>query len=249
MAVKEASVTTYEYPNVGVVEKVISARGGHSYRLNGSKVPSPTDVLQPNAMAMSWYGYALGLSAGIQLSRNGIDLRDLDLDQTKLAAKDAKLTPNHDNEAKEIGSWIHNALELYAEGNALPTEAPENCRAALNAVSQYIADEQPHILRSEVVVASAKYGYAGTLDAIVGTKVQDYKTSKAIYPTNHIQVAAYVHAAQECGIEVDSGELIHLDKNTGQYSVHPCVATIEDWACALDHYNRNKLLEQRMKNG
>lgn len=247
MAIKEASREEYAYPGVGTIAKIITTRGGHHYELNGEKVPSPTDVLQPNAQAMTWYGYALGLTAAQNLVRQGTEIRDIDLDGIKELAKEAKLTPNHDTEARDIGAFVHNALELYAQGNDLPTECPPNCEIPMRATRAYLEAERPHILKSEVVVASAKYGYAGTLDAIVGRTVVDYKTSKAIYPTNHIQVAAYIQAARECGLDVEHGQLVHLDKQTGDYSLHACHAEIEDWACSLDQYNRAKLLEGRMK--
>ena len=59
---------------------------------------------------------------------------------------------------------------------------------------------------SEVAVGSAVHGYAGTLDALVETEQRgrvllDLKTSRGVYDSAHLQLAAYRAAAVECGHE------------------------------------------------
>lgn len=77
--------------------------------------------------------------------------------------------------------------------------------------------------RGEIAVHSEKYGYAGSLDAL-GTLpsgeivVYDFKTSKAVYPSMALQIAAYAKALEECdpGIgKVGGGVVVKLGREPG----------------------------------
>lgn len=79
------------------------------------------------------------------------------------------------------------------------------------AFCKWIESADTEILENEVMVASAKHKYAGSLDA-VGRKdgkliVLDWKTSNSIKSTYALQVAAYAKAYEETsGNRIDEGE-------------------------------------------
>lgn len=80
-------------------------------------------------------------------------------------------------------------------------------------------------LRTEQPVWSLKDGHAGTADLIAMRKdgslgVVDLKSSKATYPSQHLQVAAYCEAVTErTGVEVEWAQLWRLPKSTADLSV------------------------------
>ena len=77
---------------------------------------------------------------------------------------------------------------------------------------------------TEQMVYSAKYKYAGTLDALAyrGDRVValDWKTSNGLYPEYALQVAAYAKALEEMSGEVvQEAWVVRLDKRTLQVEV------------------------------
>jgi hypothetical protein len=71
-------------------------------------------------------------------------------------------------------------------------------------------------VRCEQVIWDEKLGYAGSIDAIMEApdgvlEVYDWKTSKGIYDTHHVQVAAYCHAARNWA-PVRAGGIVRIPK-------------------------------------
>lgn len=99
--------------------------------------------------------------------------------------------------AANLGTEIHAAIELLAQGRPMP-DWPLPVRPHMERFAQFVLDYRPEWLASEATVYSRTQAYAGTLDAICRidgrTLLLDVKTGKGIYPEVALQLAAYRHA-------------------------------------------------------
>jgi hypothetical protein len=114
--------------------------------------------------------------------------------------------------AGTIGTYAHGFLESELKHRAglepspsLPHDVPKEMHAAVtNAISagiQFFDTHNIQLIQAEAPRWSATHGYVGTGDAIAKVDgeltVLDYKTSKRLYPTVFLQLAAYQAAYQE----------------------------------------------------
>ena len=136
---------------------------------------------------------------------------------------------------KRIGSAIHANFDAMFKGVGVNLETlEEELRPPLLAGIKFVMEKSPKTVASELVVASQKYKYAGTLDRVVimpdGKKyVLDFKTTNkskysgtGIYPENFIQTAAYKEAYQEMFDDpIDGTLIVRLDKDNpkGEYEI------------------------------
>jgi CRISPR/Cas system-associated exonuclease Cas4 (RecB family) len=117
------------------------------------------------------------------------------------------------------------------------------CSCELRAVKDAFLNWREHVAKranlkveeSEVAIFSSKYGYAGTMDALVtmlkaGTGrgasqerclvVLDWKTSNYMRVEYAWQVAAYVRAYEEMtGQKIEDAFLVRLEKESGDFEV------------------------------
>jgi hypothetical protein len=138
------------------------------------------------------------------------------------------------DDAGDRGSRFHEAVEhmtLFDEGGSVDADV----RPYFDAYREWIDRVQPEVLSSEATVFSRRWGYAGTLDAIMqipadadlpkpmrhlrGKRlVVDYKSGKSVDRLAAWQMAAYRHAEAELmpdGTEVpvpkvDGGLVLHI---------------------------------------
>lgn len=118
--------------------------------------------------------------------------------------------------AGDRGSKVHSAIQDLLNGAELKygdaywnetkhTNEPFTLDEwkCLIAFQQFWNDYKPEIVATERVCYSLKYGYAGTIDALLKINDQvvivDWKTSSAIYPSYLMQIAAYMVAEHETG--------------------------------------------------
>jgi len=131
-------------------------------------------------------------------------------------------------EAANIGSRVHHWLRLYIdEAQPEEFESPEGGEKCIDAFREWEKSKQVKWEASERIVfqAARALRYAGTADALAeidGQKfVVDFKTSKKIYKSYHLQVAAYASALnEELGLEYDKGYqglILRLDKESGKF--------------------------------
>lgn len=124
--------------------------------------------------------------------------------------------------AADVGTAVHSAIESLVLGQTPPPYPPEIAAHMAN-FNRFVSDYRPDWQAAEAAVFSRRYGYAGTLDGIVGiggrTYILDVKTSKALYAdTFPLQLAAYAHAefiGLPDGSEgtlpaIDGGVILHL---------------------------------------
>lgn len=179
----------------------------------------------------------------------------------------AKLTVNHVKEsAGDRGTNVHKALERYAETGVMPDPQfwPANERGYVEGVAEFIRDAQPKIELSEVMVASLE-GWAGRFDAVAeidaevnvrcypkrkpkrervtGRWLLDLKTSKGVYESYKIQVAAYRQGLIECGYgDVDHAGIVRVTRD-GKYELVESEAVYQDFLNVLATYHTVRRLK------
>ena len=130
-------------------------------------------------------------------------------------------------EAADIGLYVHKAIECYNKGKAFPMpedkEQQQIIRRAVRDYRKWLRQTGFEPLKSELIVYSEQYKYAGTLDCVGFTGdsilICDYKTSKAIWPENKLQLSAYWRAYWEMTGELpDKLWILRFSKVTGRKS-------------------------------
>lgn len=191
---------------------------GRLYAWGDETFRSVTNYL--NAMGKPW----LGAWAAKMVAEYAYDRRDKWDDLTKAeAVRLLKGAPwDKRDAAADVGTAVHAAIEALVLGQSPPPYPPE-IAGHMSHFDRFITDYRPEWYAAEASVFNRKYGYAGTLDGIVGiggrTYIMDVKTSKALYgDTFPLQLAAYANAefvGLPDGTEgdlpaVDGGLILHL---------------------------------------
>lgn len=246
------------------------------------EVPSVTTILDVLAKsALTWWGQSVGVQGVLTLFSTGLlvparlatgasvlacaaptgpgqsGLVVAGVEQAVELLKTAKLTTNDVRDsAGRRGQSVHDAFEAWAKHGLLPDPDiyPEAERGYVQGLRRFIEESGGRAVANEVMIGSAKHGYAGRFDVHIeypedveiivhhtpvrgekrapleaGTYLDDLKTSKSPYPSHALQLEAYELAAIECGYEPTKGRgVIHVDSE-GNYKRVPCNATAKDF--------------------
>lgn len=127
---------------------------------------------------------------------------------------------NISQEAMDIGSEVHNLLEVYLKEQPYQSLLNERTQKPFDAFLLWEREHNFKCIKSEHIVWSELNGYAGTLDAVGfvdGKKcVLDFKSSSAIWDTHLWQISAYKEAYEYIsGESVEGLGILRLDKKTG----------------------------------
>ena len=127
------------------------------------------------------------------------------------------------DKALALGSEVHNAIDNLIKGHTL-TYINENGNQTYSyegwvMINKFIEFSKfVKIISSEQVLTSEKRQLGGTVDLICEidgeTWLVDYKTSKAIYKTNQIQLAIYRKMLEENGTKIDRHGVLWLNSAT-----------------------------------
>lgn len=105
---------------------------------------------------------------------------------------------NIKDEAADRGTMVHAAIEQIGTHDVLPdiTEFDEMFQGYIQATCRWWLEQKPEFHRQEVIVASRRLAYAGRFDLdctypAYGRALTDFKTSKDIYDSHHLQLALY----------------------------------------------------------
>jgi hypothetical protein len=164
------------------------------------------------------------------------------------------ISPASTEVSASLGSRVHAKAEIISrDGNT--GDIPEDEKPFVDNFLQFLADFSPTYLEAESSVFSRKYGYAGTLDAIVQidgkNHVLDIKTGKSVWPEVALQLAAYRHAdfiGRANGEEApmhdtdDVGLVLHLRPD--KYELVPVdisLPTFDTFLSALDMHRWTRL--------
>lgn len=215
------------------------------YTVDGVVVPSVTQVLGClDKPALPWWGMTIGVEGVCTLAQNGVDLDWADPKSIVSELTAHKITVNHQRDkAASRGKDVHDALEAYMTDGVVPSLAafPESERGYVQALAKWLWEIKPEFVRAEVIVGSARYGYAGRYDLLcrIGDDELvrcDLKTGRKIYEPAHLQLAAYEEAAIECGEDPSDAQYILRVGADANYEFVRSRATFEDFRAVLECY-------------
>ncbi|MFI2213021.1 hypothetical protein [Streptomyces sp. NPDC020141] len=126
-------------------------------------------------------------------------------------------------EAAGVGSRAHTWFERAARGEAInPRHVPADVKHHVRWFMEFLDQIQPEFLHLEQTVWSDRHQYAGSFDALAridGEVVMlDWKTSKDVYASVALQLAAYRYADRI--ILSDTGENVSLPPMAGGAVLH-----------------------------
>lgn len=159
----------------------------------------------------------------------------------------------------ETGNIVHGLCEQIANGEVIdPSTLDVAIAPFIEAFYQFLSDWKPRYVEAEAFIVSKKFGYAGTLDAIVEINGENYvldiKTGRSIHPEVALQLSAYANAdfigrvsGEESSLPVlhrTKGLVLHL--RPGKYSLYPCRIdnqTFDAFLSALDMHHYEKFIK------
>lgn len=119
---------------------------------------------------------------------------------TSVLSEASKRPQRITEEAADLGTQAHAMIDLIVRGEE-PVEVPEAIQAPVNAFREWWKSSGIRIVLGDTKVASRKFGYGGSLDALGWRDgkflILDWKTSSGLYNEYALQVAAYAQAFSE----------------------------------------------------
>ena len=234
----------------------------HSYKVGDEIIPSATKVLDiiSKPALVPW---ALKVGAN-WLEKNFFFDEDASSKKTKVYKSRMALDPlikgmksayrSKSQDALNIGNitheWVEGAINWKLEGGDIP-QMPKQEEAvnSIGAFKDWVSQNVVEWKSSEEKLFHRKYRYAGTVDAraIINGEycVIDWKTSKAVYPEYHLQVAAYAKAVEDIhGIPVDATYILRCDKATGRFEAVRSTAIEENFQAFLAALTLHKRMKE-----
>lgn len=223
---------------------VHTATGVESFAL-----PSVTKILGviDKSEALTWWAFTRTVEAMVAMNNDGVFFSTAEEAVMYLADKKVRPIDLRD-EAATRGTNVHEALTMYAGDDGPPPfhELPEVERPFHQSLAGWVLDTRPVFHSTEVPIVSLTHSYAGTFDYLRsctcgcgGLVLGDAKTSKAIYDSAHIQVAAYAAAYLELtGFAVCHTELLHLHADGTPGEVERGVGELEDFLAVAALHER-----------
>ena len=227
------------------------------------EVPSVTTILKALPKELSWWGYRIGLREGRRLaSIEGYDSLDEPgfYEEVKRLAREesaAETPQNTLSKAGDRGTTVHDIAEQVFRDDVWPDPklVPEELHGYIKGMKRWhdarIRGKGYEVVAVEVNLLSMEHGFAGTCDLILHDPqadmyfVIDFKTSKAIYESHLLQIAAYKHAAIEQGYipvgPLVNGMVVRFSED-GKYATKGSECSIEDflkvkevwhWLCSM----------------
>ena len=222
------------YPDGEEVDLLFDKRL-HSYKVGEEIVPSATKVLGviskpalvPWALKMGVEWFEGKVFKDEESSANGTHVykSPLGLDSIIKGIKSAHRQTS--TSAINIGTithdWVEEAINFHIKGGVIP-ELPtqEEALNSIDAFKSWVQENDIEWISAEEKLYHRKHKYAGTVDALANINgeycVIDWKTSKAVYPEYHLQVAAYAKAVEDMyEKKVDATYILRCDKVTGRF--------------------------------
>lgn len=200
-----------------------------SYTVDGDRLPSVTTllgVIDKSGPLMAW---------AVAETKAGRDYR---------ATRDTAATR---------GTSVHDALEVLASKGTPPELAdfPAEDRGYVKALCRWWIDHDPEPVLVEQIVASPTHRFAGKFDLVAEIQgmrhLIDLKTSKRVYDTHHLQIAAYRLALMECGWDdVSLGAVLRVGED-GEYEFVPANAEPQDFESVCALYETLKKVRRKPK--
>lgn len=220
---------------------------GHSYWLNGRKLPGVTTILGNALRARALENWSAEVTAAWAVN-HWEELGTLPLTERLTVLRRARYDTR--DAAALNGTQIHAHAERMVAGQ--PVEVPDTQLGAVQALARWMDQVGLEPILVERPVVHLEHQWAGTFD-LVGTIagqtwLLDWKTGKGVYAEATLQLAAYAHAThvltnggvlvgwtppERVGavhITSDAAELLEVDASDAQYLVFRYCQQIAAWA-------------------
>lgn len=213
----------------------VNAGRGHSYTLDGVRLPGVTtilDALRKKGLE-EWAGNVTAEAAVNRWDELATMTHTQKLDTLRRVRWDAR------DAAALNGTQIHALAERLVAGEDV--EVPPAQHGSVQAVARLMdALGMDPVMRERPVLHPA-HRWAGTFDLLCGIGgtlwLVDWKTGKGIYPETALQLAAYAHAAY---VQREDGTLIEWVPPERAGAVHITADSAEllpiDWAVTEEAY-------------
>jgi len=235
------------------VKRINNAKG-HWYKIDGRKADGVTTLIGdglPKPALLPWGIRSVAEYAADHLDRL-VEMQPMGRAAIVAALKQAPYT-DRDRAAKR-GTEVHGLAEKLIHGEQV--EVPDELAGHVESYVRYLDEWQPTPVLVEATIASRKWGYCGTLDAVYdlpdGRRViGDIKTSRSgIFPEIVLQLAAYryadvyldkdgseqpmsdvgITAAQGIWVRADGYDVYDLPADEAAFNKFLHVATVARWA-------------------
>jgi hypothetical protein len=186
----------------------------HRYRLDGAWVPGVTTLIGkglPKPALVYW---------SAKMVAEFVADREADVEQLRRMGRGPmvaalKATPWQERDEAAIrGTDIHALAEELAHGREV--EVPEHLADPVDGYVRWLDAWSPEVIWTERPVANRRWWYAGKPDVVcrIGSDVWllDWKSSKAVYGDNALQVAAYGNAEFSVNNDGDEEPMPHIDR-------------------------------------
>lgn len=198
----------------GIVRR--NAGRNHYYLIDGKKADGVTTLIGdglPKPALTRWAAKSVAeyVADNTEHIRGCFDW----MDREQLVATLKQVPWSQRDTAAVRGTDVHSLAEKLAHG--VEVEVPEDLAGYVTSCVKFLDEWQVRPVLTEAVVASRKWGYAGTLDLVAdvcdGRRViADYKTgASGIWPETVLQQAAYRYA--EVYVDGDGNEQPLADLN------------------------------------
>ena len=132
--------------------------------------------------------------------------------------------------AGEVGTVAHGFIEQFFTGEVVniyeyPSEAVTAAQVAFEAFLAFESTNEMVMGESEVPIVHEDLLYGGTIDWVGQMNGErcmiDFKTSSNVHVDHYIQLCAYRELyAHKYGEMLDKAYLLHMDKMTGNHTLH-----------------------------
>ncbi len=130
----------------------------------------------------------------------------------------------HTRKRADVGTEVHDVIERRIKGQHDPEDVSEEAKGFLRGYERFEREWRPTFEHAEVTIYSRLWEYAGTADGVatlgarpdLGRVIVDWKTSKALYADNAMQLTALA-----------KGDFIAVERD-GKWYEEPIVGTIDN---------------------
>jgi len=184
---------------------------GHSYRINGTKVPGVTTIIGDTTNKPALINWAGDTTANWAVD-HWDELAELTPSKKLAELKKARFADR--DAAANRGTEVHRLAEAYING--LEITVPDELEGHVRAYEKFVHEWAVNPVHVEVVIGNTTLGYCGTVDLIADMAdgyrhLADLKTSRSgIFPETALQIVAYSKA-----------EFYAVRGPDGKYETHP----------------------------
>lgn len=175
--------------------KRINRGRGHSYEIDGRRADGVTTLIGEGMPKPALVGWAANTTAAYAVD-HWDELADLPTSKRLDTLKRARYLDL--DAASKRGTEVHALAEQLSMG--VEVDVPDEIAGHVESAVKFLDEWQPQVVLTETVVASRRWGYAGSFDLLARlpdgqVALMDYKTSRSgIWGETALQLGAYANA-------------------------------------------------------